>query len=351
MTDAAAGSVRERSAARGFGARVLRGLGGFASGVVRVLLVGWGALALFYRVPAVGHANVVLALAFVAFSAWALWRAPRRRGWLAFAVVFAVLLGWYSTIRPQQDRDWRADVARPPRAVLDGDLLTIHDFRNFEWRSRDDFTPRYETRTFDLRHLTGVDFYVSYWSEGPVGHTFLSFIFDNADPLSISIETRPEAHEGFDPLASLFRQFELIYVVGDERDIVGVRTGIRHEDVYLYHVNMSAAAARALLRVYVERINELAARPEFYNLLSNSCTINIIRYANRVGRAGRLTYDQVLNGWIDRYLYRTGLIDTSLPFWTLRERSHVNAAANAAGDSPDFWQRIRAGLPGGTRGR
>ena len=63
----------------------------------------------------------------------------------------------------------------------------------------------------------------------PVSHTFLSFIFDNAPPVSISIETRPEVGEGFDPLASLFKQFELIYVVGDERDIVRVRTNYRDE--------------------------------------------------------------------------------------------------------------------------
>jgi hypothetical protein len=85
-----------------------------------------------------------------------------------------------------------------------------------------------------------LDFYVSYWSDGPVGHTFLSFIFDNAPPLNISIETRPEVGEGFDPIASLFKQFELIYVVGEERDLVGVRTNHRHETVYLCRLNTSA---------------------------------------------------------------------------------------------------------------
>ncbi len=344
MTDATTG-VRA-APRRGFLVSVLRALKAVLWFLVRFLLVAWGALALFYRAPHAGYANVALALAYAIVGIWALWIAPRRRGWWVFALAWVLVLGWYSTIEPQQDRDWRPDVARTPRAVVDGDLLTIHDYRHFDWRSRDDFTPHYETRTFDLNHLTGVDFYVSYWTEGPVGHTFLSFVFDNTDPLSISIETRPEAHEGFDPLASLFRQFELIYVAGDERDLVGSRTAIRGEDVYLYHVNMSPAAARALLMVYVERMNQLADKPEFYNLLSNSCTINIIRYANRVGRTGRLTYDQVLNGWIDRYLYRVGLIDTSLPFLTLRQRSHINAVANAAGERPDFWQRIRDGLPG-----
>ena len=115
-----------------------------------------------------------------------------------------------------------------PQAFIDGDRVRLTGVRNFEYRARDDFTVRYEERVISLSHLTGIDFYVSYWSEGPVAHTFLSFIFDNAPPLSISIETRPEVGEGFAPIASLFKQFELIYVVGDERDIVGVRTNYRH---------------------------------------------------------------------------------------------------------------------------
>ena len=121
-------------------------------------------------------------------------------------------------------------------------------------------------------------------------------------PVAISIETRPEVGEGFDPLASLFKQFELIYVVGDERDIVRVRTDHREEDVFLYRVNTSPQVARRLFKVYLERINELADRPEFYHLLSNSCTINIIRYANAAGRVGGFDYRHFLNGFIDAYL-------------------------------------------------
>jgi Domain of unknown function (DUF4105) len=196
-----------------------------------------------------------------------------------------------------------------------------------------------------LSHLTGLDFYVSYWSEGMVGHTFVSFIFDNAPPLSISIETRPEVGEGFNPIASLFKQFELIYVVGEERDLVRVRTNYRKETVYLYHLNSSPADIRRLLLVYLERINELADRPEFYHLLSNSCTINIIRYANAVGRTGRFDIRHLLNGLIDSYLYHSGRVDTTLPFEELRRRSQINAVAQAADNAPDFSERIRAALP------
>jgi hypothetical protein len=178
-----------------------------------------------------------------------------------------------------------------------------------------------------------------------VGHTFLSFLFDNAPPLSISIETRPEVGEGFNPIASLFKQFELIYVVGDERDLVRVRTNYRNETVYLYHLNSSPADVRRLLLIYLERINELADRPEFYHLLSNSCTINIIRYANAAGRTGRFDIRHLLNGLIDSYLYHSGRVDTTLPFEELRRRSLINTAAQAADIAPDFSERIRAGLP------
>jgi hypothetical protein len=173
----------------------------------------------------------------------------------------------------------------------------------------------------------------------------LSFIFDDAPPLSISIETRPEVGEGFDPIVSLFKQFELIYVVGDERDLVSVRTNYRHETVYLYRLNALAEDARRLLLIYLARINELADRPEFYHLLSNSCTINIIRYANAASRQGNLDVRHVFNGLIDRYLYYSGRVDTSLPFDELWRRSLINEAAQAADGAPDFSERIRASLP------
>ncbi len=237
-----------------------------------------------------------------------------------------------------------------PRAFIDGDQVRITGVRDFDYhRSRDDFTVRYEERTVQVSHLVGLDFFVSYWAEGFVAHTFVSFIFDNAPPLSISIETRPEVGEGFDPLASLFKQFELIYVVGEERDLVRVRTNYRRETVYLYRLNSSPENIRQLFMVYLTRINELADKPEFYHLLSNSCTINIIRYANAAGRAGRFDIRHLLNGLIDSYLYHSGRVDTTLPFEELRRRSQINEAAEAADDTPDFSDRIRASLPSITR--
>ena len=302
-------------------------------------------MALYYSNLPWTELRLMLALAFLAFEIWALWLTPQRRmRWVA-AVLFLTILAWWRTILPSQDRPWQPQVAVPPRAIIHGDHVRIFGFRNFKYTKRDIFTARYEEREFLLTHLTGVDFFVSYWKIGPVAHTFLSFTFDNALPLCISIETRPEVGEGFDPVASMFKQFELIYVVGDERDIVGVRTNHRGEDTFLYHVRASPEVTRRLLLVYLDRVNALADHPEFYHLLSNNCTLNIVRYANKVGRTGRFDIRHLLNGLIDQYLYCAGVINTDLPFDELRRRSRINDAAKASPDAPDFSARIRAGLP------
>ena len=315
----------------------------------RVLLITWATLAIYYsNLPSAGL-RVALAVSFAILAIWLLWLSRDRRAYVIFTMLFLGVVAWWLSISPSHDRPWRPEVAVMPRAAIDGDRLRITGVRNFEYRSLNDFTVHYEEREMQLSHLTGLDFFVSYWSEGLVGHTFLSFIFDNAPPLSISIETRPEVGEGFNPVASLFKQFELIYVVGDERDLVRVRTNYRKETVYLYRLNSSPESVRRLLMVYLKRINELADRPEFYHLLSNSCTINIIRYANAAGRAGRFDIRHLLNGLIDSYLYHSGRVDTTLPFGELRRRSQINEAAQAADDAPDFSERIRASLPTVTR--
>jgi hypothetical protein len=313
------------------------------------LLIAWATLAIYYsNLPSAGL-RVALATSFAVLAIWLLWLWRDRRRSLVFFGLFLGVVAWWLTISPSHDRPWRPEVAVMPRAAIDGDRVRITGVRDFEYRSLNDFTPRYEEREVQLSHLTGVDFFVSYWSEGLVGHTFLSFIFDNTQPLSISIETRPEIGQGFNPVGFLFKQFELIYVVGDERDLVRVRTNYRKETVYLYRLNSSPDNVRRLFMVYLKRINELADRPEFYHLLSNSCTINIIRYANAAGRTGRFDIRHILNGLIDNYLYYSGRMNTTLPFDELRRRSQITEAAQAADDAPDFSERIRASLPTITR--
>ncbi|MDT3683936.1 MAG: DUF4105 domain-containing protein [Pseudorhodoplanes sp.] len=313
--------------------------------LAQLLLIGWASLAIYFSNLPWPWLRLALAVSFAAFAAWAFWVSRQRHMRVALAITYLGVVAWWIAIPPSHDRNWRPEFAVMPRAHIDGDHVRLTGVRDFDYRTRNDFTVRYEEREVQLSHLTGLDFYVSYWREGLVAHTFLSFIFDNAPPLSISIETRPEVGEGFAPVASMFKQFELIYVVGSERDLVGVRTNHRRETTYLYRLNTSAEDARRLLLIYLARINELADRPEFYHLLSNNCTLNIIRYANAAGRQGRFDLRHLFNGLIDSYLYHSGRVNTDLPFDELRRRSLINAAAQAAGDAPDFSQRIRASLP------
>jgi len=311
----------------------------------KAALVLWPAFALYWSNLPWAWARTLLALAFFAFGVWVFWWARRFKMYLVFAGLFLVVAVWFILIPPRQDRHWRPEVAKLSRAYIDGDNIRITNVRNFEYRGPDDFTVRYEDREVQLSHLTGVEFFVSYWMPGPVAHTFLSFNFDNAKPISVSIETRPEVGEGFDPLASMFKQFELIYVVGDERDIVGVRTDHRHEDVFMYHIRMTPEQAQQLFLIYLKRINELAERPEFYHLLSDNCTLNIIRYARQVGKPDYFDIRFWLNGFSDRGLYRAGYLASYLPFRELRRRSWINPAAREAGGAPDFYQRIRDAVP------
>jgi hypothetical protein len=341
-------SFTEPRPAPTFSGRIVRALGWLLralGAVCGALLIGWAALAINFSNLPWPWLRLALAVAFAAFGIWALWITRRPRMPWVFAALFLVVCAWWATILPSHDRDWRRDVALMPHAYIDGDSVRIVGVRDFEYRSRNDFTERYKERVVSLSHLTGVDFYVSFWMEGPIGHTFLSFVFDNAPPVSVSIETRPEVGEGYSPLASMFKQYELIYVVGEERDLVRLRTNYRDEEVFLYHLAISREAARRLFLVYLERINELYEHAEWYHLLSNSCTINIVRYANASGRTGGLDFRHVLNGLIDRYFYETGLVNTALPFDELRRRSNITATSQAAGSGDDYPQRIRENLP------
>jgi hypothetical protein len=324
---------------------MLRWLGIAVRSTLWALVIAWGAFAIYFSNLPWLWMRLALDVAFITFSIWALHIAHTRRSVLAFIAVFAGLLLWWGTIQPSLDRKWRPEVGVMPRALIDGDRVRITGVRDFDYRSREDFTVRYEEREVSLSHLIAVDLYISYWMPGPVGHTFVSFVFDNAPPVSISIEARPEVGEGYSPIASLFKQFELIYVVGDERDLVRVRTNYRGEDVYLYRTVLSPESTRRLFRVYLDRINALDTRPEFYHLLSNSCTINIVRYAHALGAPRGFDIRHYLNGLFDAYLYDVGAIVSTLPFEELRSRSHINEAARDAQDAPDFSERIRASLP------
>ena len=309
----------------------------------------WGALVLYFSNIPWEWARLTVAIIFAVFGLYVFWikKTPGMR-W-AFGGVFLVVVAYFIWIPAKMYRDWRPEVAVLPRAYIDGDNVRITGVRSFTFRDRDDFDERYKEIEVSLEDLTSVDLFISYWVMGPVAHTFVSFNFENSAPVCISIETRPEVGQGFDPLASMFKQFELIYVVGDERDLVHLRTNHRDEEVFLYKLKTPPAAARLLFLEYLRRINELAENPEWYHLLKQNCSLNIVRYKNVVGREGSFDIRHLLNGWIDRYFYDTGMIYTTLPFDEMREVSHINEKAKDASISlsaEEYSRLIRTGLPG-----
>ncbi len=178
-----------------------------------------------------------------------------------------------------------------------------------------------------------------------IAHTIMSWEFADGQHLAISIETRKEAGEEYSAVLGFFRQFELYYVVADERDLVGLRTNHRGEEVYLYRMKTSVSRARALLVNYLETMNRLASAPRWYNALRHNCTTVIRQHAEHVADQKPFNWRIIVNGYIDQLGYERGTVDTSLPFEELRRRSDITEKAKAAGVSPDFSRKIREGLP------
>jgi hypothetical protein len=323
--------------------------------VCGVLLLGavvtgmtlWGMGALYYS-PLPPLLRPPLALTFGLATAAAFLGLPqRRRTLLGFGLVWSALVLWWSTIPASNTRDWQPDVAVLPSATLDGDRVTLHNIRNFVYRTATDFTPRYYDKTFDLRHLESVDLISSYWAGEAIAHLLVSFGFGGQDYVAISIETRKERTEDYSSIKGFFKQYELIYVVADERDVLRLRTTYRQppEAVYLYRTRIPPARARRLFLDYVREINQLVAQPAFYNSLTTNCTTNIVLHLQAAGGIARYNWKILLSGYAPAYAYEVGGLDTSLAFADLKQRSHINARAQAADEAPDFSQRIRTGLP------
>lgn len=267
---------------------------------------------------------------------------PRWRAKLAVALGIVLVMLWWLNLQPRQYREWKPEVAVTPHAVIEGEVVTLYQVRNFEYRTEEDFTPRYETRRFDLRKLRGVDLFVNYWGSPYMAHPIVSYDFGGDGRVCFSIETRPEKGEAYSAIGGLYRQFELIYIVADEADVVRVRTNFRKgEDVYLYRLN--APYARESFLEYVRTINELHERPRWYNAITNNCT-TAIRHQRNASERPPWDWRMLVNGLGDQLLYERGAFDRSLPFAELKRVSHINP--RAAGGADGFSERIREGLPG-----
>lgn len=308
----------------------------------------WAAGAIVYSPISSQGFRIALAGIFVFTTALAFIRLRnRRRTFLGFLVVFAVLVALYFQIPASNDREWQPEVAIAPYATFNGDLVTIHGVRNFDYRTETDFDVRWEDRTYDLRKLDSADLIAVYWAGKAIAHIMLSFGFEGKDYLAVSIETRKERGEAYSTIAGFFREYELVYVFADERDIIRVRTNYRkpREDVYVYRLRAPLKNIRRVFLDYLKSINELRDKAQFYNTLTTNCTTGILLHTRMNPESPPMSWKILLSGYLPDYLYELGKLDTALPFAELEKISHVNEKAHSADKDPAFSQRIREGLP------
>jgi hypothetical protein len=273
-----------------------------------------------------------------------------RRARLGFLAAFAMVLVYWLLMPPSNNREWQPDLATLAWADIRGDKVTIHNIRNCDYRTETDYTVQHYDRAFDLSKLKSVDAFLVYWGSPKIAHTMMSFDFEGQGNVCFSIETRKEKGEDYSTIKGFFRQYEIIYVVADERDLVRLRTNYREkgkgEDVYLYRLNATPEFARKVFLSYLGAVNRLKERPEWYNALTGNCTTSILQHTMPYNPNARLDWRMVVNGYIDEMLYERKLLDTSMPFPELKKRSYINPSAHAADKDPAFSQLIRKGLPG-----
>ena len=310
----------------------------------------WGGGVLYYLAPGpdwmrVGSAFLFLIFGLAVFAAGCYHH--NRRAMIGYAVAFAGVLGIWASATPTNNRDWQPEVAVLPYATFDGEQVMVHNIRNFDYRSETDFTPAYYDRSFDLRRLDRVDLIAVYWMGPAIAHLFLSFGFGD-EHLAISIEARKDRSRPYGTLPGFFRQYELVYIVADERDVIRLRTNYRTdppEEVYLYRLTAPIENGRRVFLEYLRDLNALRERPRFYNTLTTNCTTMILTHA--AVNPGHIPYSWkvLLSGYTPEYVYEQGRMDPSLPFAELQARAHINAVARAADRAPDFSRRIRADIP------
>jgi hypothetical protein len=307
-------------------------------------VIGWETLAVYYsNLPDGLRLPGAIAIALISLCTL-LFIHPETRSIPIFFCVFSIVITWFFLIPPSNDRVWLPENERLSWADIDGDRVTVHDIRNFDYRSETDFTPAYYDKTFYVSRLRSVDVIAVYWMGPAIAHVFLSFGFADGDQLAISIEARKEKGEGYSTVKGFFRQYELYYVVADERDVIRLRTNYRHdppEDVYVYRAHGPIEDGRRLFLSYIEKINSLKDKPEFYNSLTTNCTTNIWLNARINPDHVPFSWKVLASGYVPEYLYETGRLDKSLPFSEIQKHAHVNARAQAADTAADFSKRIR----------
>ncbi|WMD20923.1 DUF4105 domain-containing protein [Achromobacter seleniivolatilans] len=318
-------------------------------GIAIALTAAWGALALWLRAPAPRSVRIALTLLwlFAAFAgiaalAWPEWRS----GAYVFGALLLGLLFWWHTIRASNERPWIPEVARQTHGDINGDHITLHNVRNFDWRTRTDFTPRWETRHYALSDLQSVDVALSYWGHAAIAHALVSFGFGDDRYVVFSVEIRRKQGDSFSEIGGFFKQYELSVIASTEEDSLRVRTNVRGEDSYLYRVHMPMDDARSLFLAYVTAANRLRHKPRFYHTLTANCTTIVFQMARRIVPGLPLDYRQLVSGYLPEYLYDLGVLQGAGSAAQYRQLGRYTDRARET-DAPVWFSRnIRRGVPG-----
>jgi hypothetical protein len=319
--------------------RVLEWVGVASILAVAAGVVLWMAGAIYFDVCAAGRWGRPAATAWVigVVAMFALWQ-PTWQPFAALLAVAALFLVWWLQLKPSHNREWEPTVAVLPRATRDGDTVTVENVRNFEYRTLDDFTPRYETRTYRLSNLRGVDVIFFNWGVALMSHPVLVFDFGADGRVCMSIEVRFRKGQKFSTLRSLYRRQELIFLVADERDVILRRTKYGpQQEAHLYRLNVPPEEVRAAFLDYVEAINGLCEAPRWYHGLTANCTTAFYRLPNS---RWRIDWRVLANGRLDRALYEDGRLDRTLAFEELKRLARLNDIANAA-PADGFGDHVR----------
>ncbi|ELF6204769.1 TPA: DUF4105 domain-containing protein [Pseudomonas putida] len=312
-----------------------------------LLISTWGALALAYQVTD--------GVVWVPVAAWCLlggillvilWRGRVALALAGYALSFAMLLIWWGSLEPSNQRIWADDVAQMTHGEVDGSQLVLHNVRNFDWRSNEDYDVVWETRHYDLDRLASVDLITSYWGMPAIAHVLVSFGFNDGRFLTFTVEVRKEKGEAYSEIGGFFKRFELSIVATDERDALRVRTNVRDEDSYLYRINMPPEAMRALLLSYVQQANGLVERPRFYNTITANCTTIVFDMLQVIIGGLPVDYRLMLTGYLPAYVMSVHGLQEGYRLDELRQRGRFTERAHAADDAADFSRQIRHGVPG-----
>ena len=307
----------------------------------------WGIMAVVYsNLPPWLRLAAAAAFAAAAFAAVLLPSGGRRKT-TCFSSLFVILLAWWLVLPPSNDRDWEPDVAKLPYAEVNASSVTLRNIRDSDYRSEREYTVRHYDRTFDLGSLRSLDLFFIDWGLPHIAHTMLSFGFGGGNYVCFSIETRKKKGEEYSSIRGFFKQYELTYVVADERDLIRLRTNYRKgENVYLYRLDATPEFIRQVFLDYLQSVNRLRKKPQWYNALTANCTTDIWKHIAPYYSGAKFDWRILASGHVDEMAYELGVVDQTFPFRELKRRSLINERSKAAGPGRDYSEKIRQGLPG-----